>query len=268
MDTDKEKIRAFIRKNYADVALHNGSGGCCGSGCTCNSDAAVDIKVISAKIGYTEEDIKNVPPEANMGLGCGNPLAFAGLKEGDVVLDLGSGGGYDCFLARAEVGVTGHIIGVDMTPEMVELARNNAKESGFANVEFRLGEIEHLPLADASVDIVISNCVINLSLDKEQVFREIYRVLKPGGRICASDVVATAVLPESIRQDLSLIASCIGGAAYIEDLKAILQKTGFINVKLTPRDNSREIITTWLPDHNIEDYVASHIIEGTKVGTE
>jgi len=162
------------------------------------------------------------------------------------------------------VGDTGYVIGVDMTPDMVKLARENAKKSGYDNIEFRLGEIEHLPVEDSSVDVIISNCVINLSLDKEQVFKDAYRVLKPGGRLSISDVVATAELPQNIKQDLSLTAGCISGAAYIEDVKAMMHNAGFKEIRLTPKDNSREIIKTWVPDKNVEDYVASYIIEATK----
>lgn len=263
---NKEEIRNHIRKNYADVAL-KGSEGCCSSSCCCGG-SSVDINEISANIGYTKSDVQGVPTEANMGLGCGNPIAIAELKQGEVVLDLGSGGGFDCFLARKQVGKDGYVIGVDMTPEMIRLARKNAEESEYENVEFRLGEIEHLPVADESVDIIISNCVINLSLDKEQVFKEAFRVLKSGGRLSISDVVATAKLPQDIKQDLSMIASCIGGAEYVEDLKMILEKTGFKNIRMIPKDNSREIIKTWAPGKNIEDFVASFIIEARKEDKE
>jgi len=224
----------------------------------------MDIIETSVKIGYTEGDLSNVPPEANMGLGCGNPIAIADLKEGEIVLDLGSGGGFDCFLARRQVGESGYVIGIDMTPDMIKLARNNAEKSGYTNVEFRLGEIEHLPVADNSVDVIISNCVINLSLDKEQVFKEAFRVLKPSGRLSTSDVVATAQLPQNIKQDLALIASCIGGAEYVEDIKAMLQNAGFKEIRMTPKDNSKEIVKAWAPDKNIEDFVASYTIEATK----
>lgn len=264
---DKEEIREFIRKNYSEVAAKGSEGGCCGGGCSCNS-APMDIDEVSAKIGYTEGDLLNVPSKANMGLGCGNPIAIAALKEGETVLDLGSGGGLDCFLARRQVGDTGYVIGVDMTPDMIKLARKNAEASGYTNVEFRLGEIEHLPVEDGSVDVIISNCVINLSLDKEQVFKDAFRVLKPGGRLSISDVVATAELPQNIKQDLSLIAGCISGASYVEDIKTMMHNAGFRDIRLTPKDNSREIIKTWVPDKNIEDFVASYIIEATKEGNK
>jgi SAM-dependent methyltransferase len=199
-----------------------------------------------------------------MGLGCGNPIAIAALKEGETVLDLGSGGGLDCFLARRQVGEKGFIIGVDMTPEMIKLARKNAEKSGYVNVEFRLGEIEHLPVADSSVDVIISNCVINLSLDKQKVFNEAFRVLKSGGRLSISDVVATAELPEQIRHDLTMMTGCIAGAEYVETIKNILQTAGFSNIRMIPKDNSKEIISSWVPNRNVEEFVASYIIEAEK----
>ena len=259
---DKEEIREFIRKNYTEVALKGSSGGCCSGGC-CDGDT-MDIAESSIKMGYTVGDISNVPPEANMGLGCGNPIAIVDLKEGEIVLDLGCGGGFDCFLARGQVGETGYVIGVDMTPDMVSLSRKNGEKSGYANVEFRLGEIEHLPVANESVDVIISNCVINLSLDKEQVFKEAFRVLKHGGRLSISDVVATAELPEQIRQDLTMMSGCIAGAEHIENIKVMLNNASFKNIKMEPKGNSRDIIKSWVPGKNIEDYVASFIIEAIK----
>lgn len=259
----KEEIRDSIRKNYAEVAQKGSQGGCCGGGCSC-SGPSLDIHETSSLIGYSEGDLLHAPTEANMGLGCGNPIAIAALKEGEVVLDLGSGGGFDCFLARAQVGVTGTVIGVDMTPDMIRLARDNAEESGYTNVDFRLGEIEHLPVADCTVDVIISNCVINLALDKEQVFQEAYRVLKPTGRLSISDVVATAPLPQNVKEDLSLIANCIGGAEYIETIEGMLRNSGFENIRMTPKDNSKEIIHSWAPDRSPEDYVASYLIEAVK----
>lgn len=265
MTGNKEEIRDTIRKNYAKVALKgtNGGGCCCSEGCS-SSDASVDISKASMLIGYTEDDINHAPLEANMGLGCGNPIAIASIQEGNVVLDLGSGGGFDCFLARRQVGDSGYVIGVDMTPEMVKLARENAEKRGFTNVEFRLGEIENSPVADTSVDIIISNCVINLSLEKEKVFHEAYRVLKKGGRLSISDIVATAELPYEIKQDLRMMAGCIAGAEYIDNIIMMMEEAGFVNTRLTPKDNSREILSSWAPGRNIEDYVTSYIIEGAK----
>lgn len=261
--SNKEKIRDYIRKNYAKIALKNSEDNCCDNGCCCGN-SSIDINEASAYIGYTENDLNGVPKDANMGLGCGNPISIAKLKKGETVLDLGSGGGLDCFLARREVGEEGYVIGIDMTPEMIKLARKNVIESGCSNIEFRLGEIEHLPVADASVDVIISNCVINLSLDKRKVFSEAFRVLKSGGRLSISDVVATVKLPQDIKKDLAMIASCIGGAEYVEDLKDLLKKAGFINITMRPKDNSNEIVKSWVSEKNIEDYVASFIIEATK----
>jgi len=265
MAINKEEIRESIRKNYAEVALKGTDGGgcCCSSGCCC-SDKAVDISETAMRIGYSEEDLGNAPLEANMGLGCGNPIAIASISEGNTVLDLGSGGGFDCFLARRQVGNTGYVIGVDMTPEMVKLARENAEKSGYTNVDFRLGEIEHLPVADTSVDVIISNCVINLSLEKEKVFHEAYRVLKSRGKLSVSDVVATAQLPDQIKQDLSMMSGCIAGAEYVDNIRTMMQEAGFVDIKLVPKDNSREILNSWAPNRNIEDFVASYIIEATK----
>jgi SAM-dependent methyltransferase len=260
----KDEIRESIRKNYAQVASKGTDGGGCCSGSCCCGDSKTDIKETSRMIGYSMEDIGNVPIEANLGLGCGNPIAIASIKEGETVLDLGCGGGFDCFLARKQTGDSGYVIGVDMTPEMINLARENVMKSGYKNVDFRLGEIEHLPVADTSVDVIISNCVINLSPEKEKVFREAYRVLKDGGRLSISDIVATADLPEDILHDLRMLAGCVAGAEYVGNIAAMLQNAGFRNISLTPKDNSREILQTWIPDKNIEDYVASFIIEGVK----
>jgi len=261
---DKEAIREFIRNNYASIAVKGSGGGCCSGASNCCTPVPLDISKSSIQIGYTEADLANVPPEANMGLGCGNPIAIAALKEGETVLDLGSGGGFDCFLARMQVGETGYAIGIDMTPDMIKLARKNAEKSGYDNVDFRLGEIEHLPVADASVDVIISNCVINLSLDKQQVFNETFRVLKPGGRLSISDVVATAPLPQNIKQDMAMNASCIGGAELVEDIRSMLQKAGYKEIKMAPKDNSKEIIRSWAIGQHIEDFVASYIIEAVK----
>ncbi len=258
---NKEEIRDLIRKNYSEVALQGSSGECCSGGCSC-SGPQMNIVDTAIKIGYSESDFEDVPIEANMGLGCGNPIAVASLKEGEVVLDLGSGGGFDCFLARKQVGETGFVIGVDMTPEMIKLSRQNAGKSGYKNIDFRLGEIEYLPVADKSVDVVISNCVINLSLDKQQVFNEMYRILKTGGRISISDIVSTAELPEHIKNSPASICSCVAGAEHVENIKTMLQNAGFTNIHLIPKDNSKEVIRSWVP--GLEEFIASFIIEAKK----
>jgi len=257
---DEEKTKESIRNRYAEIALQNTSC-CCGPSC-CGSEAQ-ETEEIALNLGYEEDELKKAPAEANMGLGCGNPVAKAKAKKGETVLDLGCGGGLDCFLALQEVGEEGYVIGVDMTPEMIKLARENAQKAGFTNVEFRLGEIEHLPVADESIDVIISNCVINLSLDKQQVFREAYRVLKPGGRICIADVVATAPIPAEIKNNLE-ISGCIAGAEEKDKIAEMLSQTGFRKIKLTPEDKSSEIIGSWLPGSNIEDFVASYLIEAEK----
>jgi len=217
-------------------------------------------------MGYCKEDMADVPEGANMGLGCGNPVALASLKPGETVVDLGSGGGFDCFLAAKEVGETGRVIGVDMTPEMIGKARRNAGTAETGNVEFRLGEIEHLPVADNRADIVMSNCVINLSPDKQGVYRDAFRILKPGGRLSISDVLATAPLPEKIRNDLSLVGACVGGAATIKDTEEMLEQAGFTDIKIKPKDYSRDLIRQWDPAKSQQalDYVVSATIEAVK----
>ncbi|MCX6004588.1 MAG: arsenite methyltransferase [Chloroflexi bacterium] len=226
----KEEIKKTVREGYAQVARSQSS--CCAPqtpSCCCGVDTA---KEISKGVGYTDEDISSVPDGANLGLGCGNPVALASLKEGETVLDLGSGAGFDCFLAAGRVGKNGKVIGVDMTPEMLDKARENARKGGYENVEFRLGEIENLPVADNSTDIIISNCVINLSPDKERVFQEAYRVLKPDGRLMVSDIVLLEELPGSVQKSVSAYISCLAGAALKEKYLAALKKAGFKEVKV------------------------------------
>jgi ubiquinone/menaquinone biosynthesis C-methylase UbiE len=217
-------------------------------------------------MGYSKEDFDSVPEGANMGLGCGNPVALASLKPGETVLDLGSGGGFDCFLAARQVGDTGKVIGVDMTPDMVSKARMNAEKIGSNTVEFRLGEIEHLPVADNSADIIMSNCVINLSPDKQKVYDDAFRVLKPGGRLAISDVVATAPLPDEIQQDLALLSACVGGAATIDETMKMLAKAGFQDIEIIPKEESRKLISEWVPGKgkNAGDYVVSAYIKAVK----
>jgi ubiquinone/menaquinone biosynthesis C-methylase UbiE len=221
---------------------------------------------MSEFMGYSKGDIESVPEGANMGLGCGNPIAIGSLKAGEKVVDLGSGGGFDCFLAAKEVGETGKVIGVDMTPDMISKSRRNAEKIGTKHVEFRLGEIENLPVADNSVDIIMSNCVINLSPEKLSVYREAYRVLKFGGRLAISDIVATAKLPDEVQKNLALVAACVGGAATIDDTVELLKEAGFQNIKIKPNDSSRELIREWDPSksENAGDYVVSAYIEAVK----
>ena len=200
-----------------------------------------------------------------MGLGCGNPQAIASLRKGEVVLDLGSGGGFDCFLAAKAVGKTGSVIGVDMTPEMISKARENAAKSGDDNVEFRLGEIESLPVADEVVDVVMSNCVINLSPEKPKVFKEVFRILRHGGRLAITDIVATAALPEDIRNNLELHAGCIAGATLITELESMLEDAGFTNIQVKPIDASKAFISQWFEGMSIGDAVVSATIEAIKL---
>ncbi len=258
--------RNTVRDAYAKVAVADDAGSCCGESASCcgvSDDVSINA-LISSRLGYSDKDRESVPDGADMGLGCGNPKAIAALKAGEVVVDLGSGGGFDCFLAAREVGGQGRVIGIDMTPDMLSKARTNARKGRFENVEFRLGEIEHLPVANDTADVVISNCVINLSPDKAQVFREIHRVLKPGGRVAISDVVATVELPESMRQDEALVAGCMGNASLIEEIREYLDAAGFLDIRIEPKDESREFIRDWAPGRGVEDYVVSATIEAVK----
>ncbi len=252
-EQNKDEIRAAVREQYSKVAAAGCAPGCCGS----RPEA-------SLALGYTDKDLAQVPEGANMGLGCGNPQAIAGLQPGDTVLDLGAGGGFDCFLAAAQVGPEGRVIGVDMTPDMISKARANAEKVDARNVEFRLGEIENLPLADGSVDVVLSNCVVNLSPDKAQVFRETFRVLRPGGRLAISDVVATRELPEGIANDVLALAGCVAGAATVEVVRDLLAEAGFSQIRVSVNEESRSFIRDWLPGTGAEDYVASASIEAVK----
>ncbi len=261
---DIETAKRSVRERYGKLASLNKIGGCgCGSAGCCDSASGTQTK----SLGYTNEDAASVPDGANLGLGCGNPQAIAALKPGETVLDLGSGAGFDCFLAAKQVGAEGRVIGVDMTPEMVAKARKNAgkaEDAAFSNVEFRLGEIEHLPVADESVDVIISNCVINLSTEKEKVFQEAYRVLKSGGRLAILDVLAVNPLPESLRNDLSAVSACIGGAETIEGVTRLLEDRGFASIHITPLDESRQPIDQWLPGTDAGAYVRSATIEAVK----
>jgi len=295
---DKEEIREAVRDRYGQIARAGGAdsgisqaSSCCdtspialetvqGTSCCAPSDTFAgtgqassccgpsesSMEKMSSLIGYSKEDLDCVPEGANMGLGCGNPVALASLKPGETVVDLGSGGGFDCFLAAREVGESGKVIGVDMTADMVSKARKNAEKTGTTNVEFRLGEIESLPVADNSADIIMSNCVINLSPDKLRVYRDAQRVLKPGGRLAISDIVATAELPREVKENLALVSACLGGAATIDETEELLREAGFQKIKITPKDNSRELIRQWDPGKrkSAGDYVVSAYIEAVK----
>ncbi len=266
MSLEHDRIRQQVRASYAEVARTSDAGGCCGepAGCCGVSDDAAINRLISTRLGYSEQDLAAVPEGADLGLGCGNPRAIAGLRKGEVVVDLGSGAGFDCFLAATEVGPEGRVIGVDMTPEMISKARRNAERGGFANVEFRLGEIEHLPVADGVADVVMSNCVINLSPDKPQVFREAFRVLKPGGRLAVADVVAGCELPPSLREDPALWSGCMAGAATLDELDRWLREAGFVQISIEPKDESRAFIRDWAPGRGVEDYVLAAYIGARK----
>ncbi len=255
------EIRQAVRKTYGDVAQ---AGDGCGCGCGCGPETALTVEDISVGLGYSADDVTAVPKGANMGLGCGNPQAIASLKTGETVIDLGCGGGFDCFLAARAVGSNGHVIGIDMTPEMIQKARNNAVTAGVNNVEFRLGEIENLPVADNSVDVIISNCVINLSPEKTKVFKDAHRVLKSGGRLAVSDIVAIKPLPEDIKNNLELHAACVAGAEELETLKTILEEAGFTYIKIRPVDSSKKIINQFATGRNIGDYIVSATIEAVK----
>jgi len=264
---EADEVRQNVRASYAEVAEASTEGGSCGvesSCCGVAADSSINA-VNSVRMGYSEEEVSGVPQGADMGLGCGNPRAIASLQKGEVVLDLGSGGGFDAFLAAVEVGATGRVIGVDMTPAMITKARINAEKAGHANVEFRLGEIEYLPIADASIDIIISNCVINLSPEKLRVFREAWRVLKPGGRLAISDVVASVELPADMREDLALYSGCMAGASLVDDLEAMMLSAGFTHVKISPKDTSKAFIKDWAPGRGAENYVQSATIEALKL---
>lgn len=268
---EDNKLKEVVRSVYGKVAQDTSQGLSCGNTRSCCGAAAQPDLDYASLLGYSQEECKAVPAESNMGLGCGNPTAIANLKPGEIVLDLGSGGGFDCFLAAKKVGPEGKVIGVDMTPAMISKARLAAEKGGYANVQFRLGEIEHLPVADNSIDVIISNCVINLSTDKARVFADMHRVLKPGGRIAISDIVASKPLPEWVKKNTDLYAGCVAGAVSIQEVKAMLEKCGFEKVKIEVKETSRMFIKKWIPEglekehgEAAEDYVASASIEAVK----
>jgi arsenite methyltransferase len=258
----KEQIRETVREGYAKIARTGGT--CCGPSC-CGSGSADGV---AQTVGYSEAELATLPEGANMGLSCGNPTALASLKAGEVVLDLGSGGGFDVFIAGQKVGPTGRVIGVDMTPDMVSKARQGIatynKHTGLDNVEFRLGEIERLPLADASVDVVISNCVLNLSPDKAQVWREIGRVLKPGGRVAISDLALLKPLPEAIRNMIESLIGCVAGAVLVNETRAMAESAGLTDLQLTPKPGYVDAMVDW--NDPLYRKIIEHLPAGTKPG--
>lgn len=256
---DSEQIRALVRDHYAAIARAPGGG--CAPAC-CGPTGAAAGAPDAARLGYAPEEAAAAPDGADLGLGCGNPGAIARIQPGEVVLDLGAGGGFDCFLAARRTGPRGKVIGVDMTPDMVARARANARAVAAENVEFRLGEIEHLPVADASVDVILSNCVVTLSPDKPAVFREAYRALRPGGRLAIADVVAVAPLPEALAADAAAYAGCAAGAAPIDEVRAMLAAAGFADVSVEVAPGSAAIVDGWAP--GLSAYLASARIEARK----
>ncbi|MCL1925618.1 MAG: arsenite methyltransferase [Syntrophorhabdaceae bacterium] len=280
-DRSSEKVRETVRAGYAAIATGQRSGCCSNSSC-CSSPRSghVDPSRLAASVGYDAESLARIPDGANMGLSCGNPVAVAALREGQIVLDLGSGGGFDAFQAGEKVKASGRVIGVDMTTEMIAKARKNIEQyqqrAGLDNVEFRLGEIEHLPVSDSSVDVVLSNCVINLSPDKPQVWREIFRVLKPGGKVSVSDLALLRQLPDGVHEMASALVGCVAGAVLVEETRAMLENAGFTSIVLTPKPDYTRNMQEWddplykeiaekLPENEeMADYVVSLNIEAVK----
>ena len=286
VDRDPEETRELVRERYGNIASNAqgcgdevgvdataDDGGCCSAdadataddgGC-CSDDADATG---SERLGYDAEDVASVVDGADLGLGCGNPKAFAEMTPGETVLDLGSGAGFDCFLAADEVGPDGHVIGVDITPEMVSKARENAAKNDAETVEFRLGEISHVPVADETVDVVISNCVVNLAPDKQRVFDDAYRVLRPGGRVAISDVVQTAPFPDDVRMDPESLTGCVAGAATVDALESMLERAGFEAIEISPKAESTEFISEWDADRDLGEYLVSATIEARKPPTK
>lgn len=271
-ERDPDETRQLVRERYANIATS--SDDCCNDvgvesdvgEDSCCSDTATETG--SERLGYDAEDIAAVTEGADLGLGCGNPKAFAEMTAGETVLDLGSGAGFDCFLAAREVGDAGRVIGVDMTPEMVSKARENIAKNDVSNVEFRLGEISHLPVTDETVDVIISNCVINLAPEKQRVFAESYRVLGPGGRLAISDVVQTASFPDDVQMDPDSLTGCVAGASTVETLETMLSEVGFMDIQIEPKSKSTEFISEWDADRDLSEYLVSATIEAKKPATD
>lgn len=259
---DNHVIHQAVREHYEQVAKRGKGASCCQKTSDCCGDKTASA--VSENSGYSAEDVAAVPEGANLGLGSGNPVALAKLRSGESVLDLGSGAGFDCFLAAKQVGESGHVVGVDMTPGMVKKARKNASQAGYTNVEFQLGEIENLPIADASFDVIISNCVINLSPDKPKVFQEAFRVLKPGGRLAISDLLASTPIPQDIRENLALYCGCLAGAASLKEIGQMLETAGFQDINIQYKDQDLKFADERLKSADVEDFVKSATILAIK----
>jgi ubiquinone/menaquinone biosynthesis C-methylase UbiE len=259
-----QDIKTLVRTRYGSIAATDTAGCCAPAPSCCAPTTQTDAAAKARAMGYSDSELAVVPDGANLGLGCGNPHAIAAIRPGETVIDLGSGAGFDCFLAARATGRSGRVIGVDMTHEMLAKARANAARIGAANVEFRLGELEHLPVADNTADVILSNCVINLVADKQQVFREAFRVLKSGGRLAISDVVNTAAMPDELRTDADMICACVGGAPAADQIHAWLAEAGFRQIEIAVKPESRDMIATWAPGRGLEDIVASAFIEARK----
>jgi SAM-dependent methyltransferase len=261
---DTSDIKTMVRARYGSIATGDAANCCEPATSCCGPVQSANLHDKARRMGYSDADLAAIPDGANLGLGCGNPRAIAALRPGETVIDLGSGAGFDCFLAARQVSTSGHVIGIDMTHEMLAKARDNAARIGATNVEFRLGELEHLPVADNTADVILSNCVINLVPDKAQVFREAFRALKPGGRLAISDVINTAPLSGDLKGDAALICGCVAGAAPVDQIESWLAAAGFHQIQVTIRPESRDLIATWAPGRGIEDHVASASIEARK----
>ncbi|MCG3147806.1 MAG: Arsenite methyltransferase [Verrucomicrobiae bacterium] len=261
---EKESVRQKVREGYGKIAVTD--SGCCGSGVSCCGSSPAAAEELVRHIGYSSDDLAVLPEGANMGLSCGNPTAIAALQSGEVVLDLGAGGGFDVFIAGRKLGATGRAIGVDMTAEMLAKARRNAavyrENTGLDNVEFRLGEIEHLPVADASVDVIISNCVINLSPDKPQVWREMARVLKPGGRVAVSDLALLKPLPEAVVGMVEALIGCVAGAVLVSETERMARAAGLVDIVLKPKPDYVAGMTDW--NDPLYQQILTHLPAGAK----
>lgn len=255
---DKKQIKAQVISSYSKIAQQQSS--CCEDGC-CSSMSATEV---ASKLGYNDEQLRLIPQSSNLGLSCGNPIAQANLQHGDIVLDLGSGAGFDCFIAAQAVGFEGHVYGVDCTPSMIDLARDNAVTGNYRNVEFLEGDIEHLPLNEESVSVIISNCVLNLVADKMQAVREMFRVLKPEGRICLSDVILTKQLPAKIVKDLNNYSACISGASDLVTWQQMLKASGFSQINISIKQNNQTVLGSWNKAIDVNQYLVSAIIQASK----